>query len=131
MHILLVEDEPHVGRALERSMTAWGHEVVAVGTGAAALAAIAAAPVDVIVLDVNLPDLSGWDVLRRLDPGARDAIPVIVISAIAPSVSRQHEFRPFGVLHKPFPLESLHRLVSLAESWPGRAVPEERGITHG
>ena len=124
MNILLVEDEPHVRQALGRSMTAWGHHVVAVETGTAALAALSGASVDLIVLDVNLPDLSGWDVLRRLDPGGRAAIPVIVISAIAPSVSRQHEFQPFGVLHKPFPIESLHRLVSLAESWPGFAVSE-------
>jgi DNA-binding response OmpR family regulator len=122
MNILLVEDEPHVRQALGRSMTAWGHDVVAVETGAAALAALSGAPVDLIVLDVNLPDLSGWDVLRRLDPDVRGAIPVIVISAIAPSVSRRHEFQPFGVLHKPFPIESLRRLVGLAESWPGLDV---------
>jgi CheY-like chemotaxis protein len=123
MNILLVEDESHVRQALGRSMTAWGHEVIAVETGVDALAVLSGATVDLIVLDVNLPDMSGWEVLRRLDPDVRGATPAIVISAIAPSVARRHELQPFGVLLKPFPIESLHRLVSLAESWPGLAIP--------
>jgi hypothetical protein len=40
VNILLVEDEPHVRQALERAMAAWGHDVLAVDTGASALAAL-------------------------------------------------------------------------------------------
>ena len=69
------------------------------------------------MLRVNLPDMSGRDVLRAARLRRLPSLPVIVISAIPPSVARQQEFQPFGVLHKPFPLESLHRLAALAASW--------------
>ena len=42
MHVLLVEDEPYVRRALARSMTAWGHDVTEAEDGGAALDALAA-----------------------------------------------------------------------------------------
>jgi DNA-binding response OmpR family regulator len=126
MHVLLVEDERHVRRALARSMTAWGHAVTEAEDGRAALDALVGTDFDLIVLDVNLPDMTGWDVLRSIRSAGAPEIPVIVISAIAPSVDRQHEFRPFGVLHKPFPIASLQRLLSLAGSWHG-SVPGMKG----
>lgn len=114
MKVLLVEDEVHVRRALARSLEAWGHDVTETDRAALAQAAIGATDFDLMVLDVNLPDATGWDVLRsRADNGNRDT-PVIVISAIPPSVTRLHEFRPFGVLHKPFPIDSLRQLVDRA-----------------
>ncbi len=122
MNILLVEDEPHVRRALARSLEAWGHELTEAGSAELALAAIAAIDFDLIVLDVNLPDATGWDVLRRRQSDKAVDAPTIVISAIPPSVVRLHEFQPFGVLHKPFPIESLHQLVNKAEAHLGLAV---------
>lgn len=113
MNVLLVEDEVHVRRALARSLQAWGHDVTEADTAELAQAAIVAIDFDLMVLDINLPDATGWDVLRNR--GAGDT-PVIVISAIPPSVVRLHEFHPFGVLHKPFPIESLHRLVDKVAS---------------
>ena len=114
MNILLVEDELHVRMALARSLAAWGHEVTEADSAELALAATAALDFGLIVLDINLPDASGWDVLRRCPPGR--CSPVIVISAIPPSVARLREFAPFGVLLKPFPIDSLHRLVTNVET---------------
>lgn len=122
MNVLLVEDEVHVRRALARSLQAWGHEVTEADTAELAQAAIVAIDFDLMVLDINLPDATGWDVLRnRSATDNRDA-PVIVVSAIPPSVVRLHEFHPFGVLHKPFPIDSLHRLVDKAASQRNIAV---------
>jgi len=114
MNVLLVEDEAHVRGALARSLQAWGHEVTEADTAELARAAIGAIEFDLMVLDINLPDATGWDVLRNRRPGKHPGAPVIAISAIPPSVVRLHEFQPFGVLHKPFPIESLHRLVDKA-----------------
>ncbi len=114
MNVLLVEDEVYVRRALARSLQAWGHEVTEADTAELAQAAIVAIDFDLMVLDINLPDATGWDVLRNRTASEKLDTPVIVISAIPPSVVRLHEFHPFGVLHKPFPIESLHRLVDKA-----------------
>jgi VCBS repeat-containing protein len=111
MDILLIDDELHVRRALARSLDAWGHTATEVDTTSAAVAALRAGEFDLIVLDVNLPDGTGWDVLRAIHSTPNDDVPVIVISAIPPSVARLREFRPFAVLYKPFPIDSLIRLV--------------------
>lgn len=115
MRVLLVDDELHVRRALAAALDAWGHRVTEAATGADATAALDREPFDLIVLDVNLPDATGWDVLRHLETTNQSGMPVVMISAIAPSVARLREFRPIGVLHKPFPIDSLHRLVARAE----------------
>lgn len=82
-----------------------------------AVAALAGTPVDLILLDINLPDGTGWDVLRWL--AERDlAVPSIVISAVPPSGRRVKEFRPLAVLTKPFPIEAIHRLVEQTATRP-------------
>lgn len=111
VQILLVEDEVYVRYALARSLEIWGHDVVEADSVELARAALAAVPIDLMVLDINLPDATGWDVLRGLDDQGERSPPAIVISAIPPSLARIHEFRPLGVLHKPFPIDSLRRLV--------------------
>jgi len=61
-----------------------------------------------------LPDATGWDVLRRLQAAGR-TMPAVIFSAIPPNAARVREFKPLGVLHKPFPLDALLRLVERAE----------------
>lgn len=77
--LLLVDDEPQIVRALTPALQAAGYVVDVAATGEEALARVAAAPCDVVVLDLGLPDLDGKDVLRRLRSWS-DA-PVIVLSA--------------------------------------------------
>jgi DNA-binding response OmpR family regulator len=115
--ILLVDDETRLRQALARSLAARGHRVDEAGCYADAISAIERTEYDLLLLDVNLPDATGWDVLRRLR-AAGNELPAIVISAIPPSAQRVREFRPLGVLHKPFPIESLLRLVQKADRRP-------------
>lgn len=123
MRILLAEDEAPVQLALRRALEAWGHDVEARGTAAGTIAALAERPADVLVLDVNLPDATGWDVLRALREGGGTPAAVIVVSAVPPRSERLHEFQPYAVLHKPFPIESLRRLVRHAEAGMPASVP--------
>jgi two-component system copper resistance phosphate regulon response regulator CusR len=65
MRVLIVEDEPAVADLLDRALreAAWAPDVA--GTGAAALEALAINDYDLVVLDVGLPDMSGFDVCRQ------------------------------------------------------------------
>ena len=109
--ILLVDDEPAITDVLARNLRARDFEVRTVATGKDALLALTEAVPDVLVLDINLPDLTGWEVLRRLSPVDRQRVPVIVFSASPLAPSRVAEFRPAGVLVKPFPVDALRRLL--------------------
>lgn len=110
MTILLVDDERRLRQALGRALTAHGHTVHEVGSHAEAVSSCAGCAYDALVIDVNLPDATGWDVLRDLRARGRE-VPAIMVSAVPPSAARIREFAPAGVLHKPFPIDALLRLV--------------------
>ncbi|MGK2964515.1 MAG: response regulator [Tepidiformaceae bacterium] len=110
--LLLVDDEAPIVAVLSRACRAHGHDVRVATTGTDALLALAEAVPDAMLLDINLPDLTGWEVLRRLSPADRERVPVIVFSAAPLAPSRVEEFRPAGVLVKPFPVDALLRLIA-------------------
>ncbi len=64
--ILLVEDDSTIGEVLTSSLRSHGHEVAWERTGAGALARAAAAELDLVLLDLGLPDIDGVEVCRRL-----------------------------------------------------------------
>ncbi|MBD8870317.1 response regulator transcription factor [Nocardioides donggukensis] len=66
MHVLVVEDEAKLAQLLRRGLTERGDVVEVVGSGADAVALAAAADFDVVLLDVMLPDLDGFETCRRL-----------------------------------------------------------------
>ncbi len=108
--VLLVEDEPPLRRALARNLMSRGVEVHEAGTAEEAIAAATRARPELLLLDISLPDRSGWDVLRELRRRGITA-PTIVLSATRVLPQRLAEFRPLACLPKPFPLEALLRLV--------------------
>jgi DNA-binding response OmpR family regulator len=111
--VLLVEDEAPLRNVIARNLTSRGIDVHEASTVAEALAAANAAPrdlPDLLLLDINLPDRSGWDVLRDLRRRQLQ-IPTIVLSAVRVSQNRLDEFQPMAYLPKPFPIEALLRLV--------------------
>src|SRR5207248_3976026 len=66
MRILIVEDEVAVARQIASALTEAGHDPKAVHDGEAALDEVSNTPFDLIVLDIILPGMDGFDVLRRL-----------------------------------------------------------------
>mgnify|MGYP001251471089 CR=1 FL=1 len=108
--VLVVEDEARLRQVVVRNLTARGHQVRDVATAADAVQAVLNERPDLMLLDINLPDQSGWDVLRTLRSQGIE-VPTVVVSAVRIVPSRLAEFRPVAYLSKPFPLESLLRLV--------------------
>ncbi|HEY7206052.1 MAG TPA: response regulator [Methylomirabilota bacterium] len=103
--ILVVDDNEDNREMLARRLRRQGYDVRIATGGRAALDALAEAPVDLILLDVMMPDLDGYAVLERLkaDPARRD-IPVLMISALddLDSVVRCIQLGAEDYLGKPF-----------------------------
>lgn len=122
VHILLVEDERHVRSAFTRALSRHGYEVTEAESAAEARELLESRLFDVLIVDINLPDATGWDVLRQKSSGWNAATPSVVMSALPPSTKRVREFAPSGVLLKPFPIDALYRAAEKAA-----AVKERQG----
>lgn len=84
--ILVVEDEPSIRDAIQYALESEGCDVDCRGTGGEALAFIDAEACDLVVLDVGLPDINGFDVCRRLR--ARHSLPVLFLTARSDEIDR-------------------------------------------
>jgi len=71
--ILIVDDHEDIRLLLRIELSGDGHQISEAGDGVQALAALEADPPDLMLLDIMMPILDGWEVLRRLvDPAERD-----------------------------------------------------------
>jgi DNA-binding response OmpR family regulator len=109
--ILLVEDDRAIRLTVEHVLAAEGYTVMVVATAAGAVRAVDACPFDVVILDVNLPDGTGWDVARHIRRAGGVAVPIVIISAMPPRATLIRAVGVAGLLVKPFPMESLLLLI--------------------
>ncbi len=106
--LLVVEDDPNIVELLSASLRFAGFEVAAVTNGAEAVAAARQTPPDLVVLDVMLPDLDGFEVIRRMrDGGTRT--PVVFLTARDATDDKIRGLTLGGddYVTKPFSLEEL------------------------
>ena len=120
--ILVVDDNAANRDVLERRLAREGHEIVCATSGAAALELLAGREFDLILLDLIMPEMSGFEVLRRLKAAVHTGhIPVIVISALdeLDSVVRCIEAGAEDYLTKPFNPTLLRARISasLEKKW--------------
>lgn len=130
--ILVVEDEPALGEMLCDNLSVDGHHAELVTNGTAALARMAAGGIDLVILDVMLPGVDGFEVLRQLRARGDDT-PVLVLSARSSDRDRIRglELRADDYLTKPFHLrELLLRVDALLRRRPA-AAPGTDTITFG
>ncbi|WP_437979698.1 response regulator [Sorangium sp. So ce117] len=127
-HILVVDDEARIREVLLYALQKEGYAVTAVADGRAAVEAAGASTVDLVVLDVMLPELDGLEVCRRLRAGSRT--PILFLSARADEVDRIVGLELGGddYLTKPFsPRELVARVRALLRRTeaPPPPVPAE------
>jgi sigma-B regulation protein RsbU (phosphoserine phosphatase) len=108
--ILIVDDTPANLRLLSQMLGSQGYRVRAVTSGARALESARAAPPNLILLDIRMPEMSGYEVCDQLkaDDRTRD-VPVIFISALDDLQDKVRAFKSGGVdyITKPFQLEEV------------------------
>ena len=111
--LLLVDDDEALLATIWEALEAAGYQVVAVGDGASALAQVAAHRPDLLILDLRLPSVDGWAVLRELRANLETrAFPILAITGI--DVDRGGEVITAGAdefLTKPFSLTVLESAV--------------------
>jgi two-component system, OmpR family, KDP operon response regulator KdpE len=103
--ILVVDDEPAIRRFLRTSLSAQGFQIEEAAGGEAALELLRKTPIDVLVLDLGMPDIDGFEVIRRLRSSG-SAIPIIVLSSRADEKGKvealdlgadDYVTKPFGI----------------------------------
>jgi len=142
--ILVVDDEPSLRRLLDRYLSMEGYEVVCVADGREALAKVAVWIPDLIITDVMMPKMDGWDLVEQLRRKADLLlVPIIYVTALGGGEQRIRGFRNGGddYLTKPFEIEELHlrivRALSRRESLERELragqriidVPDDRAIS--
>ena len=133
-YVLAVDDEEHITELVAMALGFNGLDVERAGGGRAALASVEKRRPDLIVLDVMLPDLDGFDVARRLRQGERGGtrIPVIFLTARDATADKVEGLR-LGVddyVTKPFSIEELVERVKAVLRRAGGAGPGEHKLTY-
>ena len=141
--ILVVDDEPAIVTVVRERLEREGFAVQAVASGEEALAHLDADPADLVVLDVMLPGIDGFEVLRRLR-GSGCQVPVIVLTArdedvdkivglelgaddylVKPFNPRELSARIRAVLRRQAELENLESRLARAEGASGEPGPDK------
>ena len=113
-NIMVVDDNPANLKLLEDMLREQRYEVRAFPVGRLALAAADQEPPDLILLDINMPEMNGYEVCERLQSSTRlSGIPVIFISALSATEDKVKGFRSGGAdfVSKPFQFEELQARV--------------------
>ena len=120
--ILVADDDPQIVAVISRQLGRLGYRVIEASDGAEALASARAHHPDLILLDVLMPRLSGWEVARavRGDPALQDTA-IVVLTAIGHTVSAATSpLFADAHLDKPFELADLERTIAAALAARGR-----------
>jgi DNA-binding response OmpR family regulator len=127
--VMVVDDEPRVGLLFEKVLSEEGYQVVTATSGRRALALAAAAPPDIILLDIVMPGLDGMATLRELRQ-QRHLGTVILITAHG-TLTTAREAMALGAydyITKPFRLEFLKAV--LREGLKDRPEERDDGCAH-
>jgi DNA-binding response OmpR family regulator len=125
--VMVVEDEFNIGTLVRTYLRRSGYEVLWVRSGEEALAELRRHPIKLVVLDVGLPGIDGFDVCRRID----GAVPVIILTARDEEADRVAglELGADDYIAKPFsPRELAARVKAVLRRTDGAGAPAEVSV---
>jgi two-component system OmpR family response regulator len=133
--ILVVDDDPHIRQLLAFALAKAGLATAEAGDGEAALAAVAANPPALVILDINMPRMNGLEVCRRLR--AQGEIPILFLSSRDEEIDRVLgiELGADDYVVKPFsPREVTARVMAILRrtaARPAAAAPPQGPVAQG
>ena len=110
--VLVVDDDPDILATVEQILAVEGYEVLGACNGAEALAVLDDRRPAVIILDLMMPVMDGWEFRRRLAAHPASATPVIVVSADRDIARKAASIDANGYIAKPFDLDDLITAVN-------------------
>jgi two-component system alkaline phosphatase synthesis response regulator PhoP len=137
--ILIVEDNNDLAFGLRNNLEIEGYEVDVADTGRTGLASARALPADLIILDLMLPDLDGYRVLRELREAGVQT-PVLILTARGEEADKVRGFRlgaddyvtkPFGLLELLARVDAVLRRSAVRDRVPAVSAPDARGYRFG
>jgi CheY-like chemotaxis protein len=132
MRVLVVDEDADMLEVLGRHLRLWGHLPVVAADGPTALAAAAASPPDLVLLDLALPGMPGWEVACRLREALRlRDVPIVVLSGLP--IDRARELCSSACvdhfLAKPLEAEAMRALLGQYNGQRGVGVATGDGWT--
>ena len=124
--ILIVDDEPHIVELAKLYLERDGYTVSGVGTGEAALERLGSFRPDLVILDLMLPDIDGFEVCRRMR--ARSDVPILMLTARKEDTDKivGLEMGADDYSTKPFnPRELVARVKAILRRYRGEGRPQE------
>ncbi len=120
-HVLVVEDDLDLLGLLEMVLQDAGHRVCTASDGLRALERVAEEMPRLILLDMRMPVMNGWEFAREFRGRYGRACPIVVVTAAENAQLRAAEIEAEGWLAKPFDLDDVLRMVARFVSGPGDA----------
>jgi CheY-like chemotaxis protein len=112
--VLVIEDQPLIGELLRDLVSFLGLDADVVPDGATGLARLAGVRYDVVLTDLAMPGLTGWDVIRNVRLRAPD-LPVILVTATAQEADHRRAIdEKVPLVCKPFRIATLERVINEA-----------------
>jgi CheY-like chemotaxis protein len=102
LHLLLIDDDPVFRYTVGALLRRLGHRVEEAESGAAALALLGKMPVDLVLTDLRMPGMTGWEV-ARLTKTLHPSVPVVIVTGCAASLAADQPERQYvdAILEKP------------------------------
>jgi DNA-binding response OmpR family regulator len=122
MRVLIIEDETSIVSVLKKGLEEEGHYVMAAYDGEAGLALMAEGGFDLVILDIILPRINGWEVCQRIRLELKDDTPILMLSALNQTehIVKGLKAGADDYLAKPFKLtELLARMEALRRRYQG------------